>query len=578
MRPVERAAVLIGVNRTGGLPALQDAARGARDMEAWAKSQGIQHVEVITDEAAPVEIGDIKRAIRQLCELGTIEHLAVYFAGHGINVNRGERWLLTDAPADPQAAVNVTGSVDLARYGRIPYVVVISDACRTAAQGLRAQSLTGSEIFPNDEVTGGEQFVDQFYACRLGRPSFEIRDPIEAGGAYRAIYTSTLLGALEGARRVAPYDPQYVRPRPLRDFVAAEVERRIVEGSMSIEQTPDAHIASDPDAWVAELKPGGVRESPPEPGAPSPSPDAPVGPVARAAHGLLRPLLFDDLPSFQERLRTEDHPAHPAATDMFRATADGAEPFGPTFTRDECGFVVRGARFIDVFTTDPGTERLDDTVVRIPPGQRLGSVLLVLDGGVGLSLPALDGFVAAVTVEEGEVTSVAYEPTKGSFRWEGFMQRAQEVRALRAVASAASRDGVFAFDRDDAYTIARQLQYMKSVDPALAIYAAYAYADLGRSGLIRRMGDVMARDLGAPLFDLALLGRRLAGQRVDRETKTLSFMPLLAQGWALLGAHRISLPESLEGIERTVLPSLWTLLDHRGADMVRHALSRGDVR
>jgi hypothetical protein len=544
-------------------------------MGAWARSQGIQHVEVITDEESPVEIGDIKRAIRQLSELGTIEHLAVYFAGHGINVNRGERWLLTDAPDDPQAAVNVTGSVDLARYGRIPYVVVFSDACRTAAEGVRGQRLTGSEIFPNDEVTAGEQFVDQFYACRLGRPSFEIRDPVEAGGAYRAIYTSTLLSALEGARRVAPYDPQYVRPRPLRDFVAAEVERRIVEGSMSIEQTPDAHIASDPEAWIAELKSG--AGSPPGPGDPPPSPGAPVGPVAKAAYRLLRPLMVHDLPSFQERLRTEDQPAHPATTDMFRATAEGTEPFGPTFTLDECGFIVRGGRFVDVFTADAQTERLDDAVVRIPPGQRLGSVLLVLDGGVGLSLPALAGFVAAVTVEEGEVISVAYEPTQGTPRWHDFRERAQEVRALRAVANAASRDGVFAFDGDEAETIARQLQYAKRVDPALAVYAAYAYADLGRSDLIRKMGDIMARDLGAPLFDLALLGRRLAGRRVDRETDTLSFMPLLAQGWALLGAHRIRLPESLEGIERTVLPSLWTLLDPRGADMVRHALSRGDV-
>ena len=69
---MSRATVLIGVNRTGGLPVLNDAASGARSMERWALSQGIppRRVLVFTDEQGPVEIGDIKRAIRSLVEGG----------------------------------------------------------------------------------------------------------------------------------------------------------------------------------------------------------------------------------------------------------------------------------------------------------------------------------------------------------------------------------------------------------------------------------------------------------------------------------------------------------------------------
>ena len=96
---MDRAAVLIGVNRTGGLPVLQDAANSARRMERWAKAQGIEQVKVFTDEGdATVDASEIKQAIKNIADVGTVEQVIVFFAGHGINVNRGERWLLRDAP------------------------------------------------------------------------------------------------------------------------------------------------------------------------------------------------------------------------------------------------------------------------------------------------------------------------------------------------------------------------------------------------------------------------------------------------------------------------------------------------
>src|SRR4051812_46690220 len=100
-----RAAVLIGVNKTGGLPTLKDAAKGVGRMEAWARAQGFDTVEAITDDGGrTVDIGVIKRAINRIIDRGT-DQLVVYFAGHGVNIQYGEYWLLTDAPRDTQAAV-----------------------------------------------------------------------------------------------------------------------------------------------------------------------------------------------------------------------------------------------------------------------------------------------------------------------------------------------------------------------------------------------------------------------------------------------------------------------------------------
>jgi len=59
------------------------------------------------------------------------------------------------------------------------------------------------------------------------------------------------------------------------------------------------------------------------------------------------------------------------------------------------------------------------------------------EGAVGL----WGDFIAAVTVDEGEVVDLAYEPSEGTSRWEKFNERAREVRALRAVAASASREG-----------------------------------------------------------------------------------------------------------------------------------------
>jgi len=194
---MKRAAVLIGVDRAGDMPPLKDAAKGARRMEQWARSQKIDVIEVFTDENnGSVDVGDIKKAVKRIIASGNVDQLIIYFAGHGVNIRYGEYWLLSDAPSDTQAAVNVAGSEVLARFAGIPYVVFFSDACRTAAEGIRAQFVTGSELFPNEGADELEKPVDQFFACTLGRAAHEIRDPQTTTQEFSALYTDVLVPAL----------------------------------------------------------------------------------------------------------------------------------------------------------------------------------------------------------------------------------------------------------------------------------------------------------------------------------------------------------------------------------------------
>ena len=194
-------------------------------------------------------------------------------------------------------------------------------------------------------------------------------------------------------------------------------------------------------------------------------------------------------------------------------------------------------------------------------------------------IPAVAGFVAAVTVKDGELVDVAYEPSTNTWRWNEFNQKADEVRALRAVAASASQHGRFRLDQEGALNIARKMQYAKGIDPTLAIYAAYAYHDLQATDRIREMSRYQREDLGVTFFDLALLSRELVEKDVRRgDAKIVPFVPLFSQGWPLLMANRVRLHPALDGIQRTMRESVWSLFDSEGLDKLQHVLLSGEVR
>jgi hypothetical protein len=184
-----------------------------------------------------------------------------------------------------------------------------------------------------------------------------------------------------------------------------------------------------------------------------------------------------------------------------------------------------------------------------------------------------------LTVEDGELIDVAYEPSDNSgWRWTDFSAQHREIRGLHAAASSATRNGVFRLEGEDALTMARSMQMSKCLDPALGVYAAYGYSDLRRRELIRGMSSYMRQDLGGALFDVAMLARELDRKTTGGDPAVFGFAPLLAQGWALLSAYRIALPPSLEGLHRTLMPSVWTLFNSEGVGRVRKAMLTGEVR
>src|ERR1700722_12333416 len=108
--PPARAAVVIGINKTGDLPPLRAAASGAKSIASWLQSEGFETT-LLVDEEKPVLASEIFNAISIFVRRGTLNQLIVYFSGHGFLTGPGsEFWLLSNAPENPNEAVSLLES------------------------------------------------------------------------------------------------------------------------------------------------------------------------------------------------------------------------------------------------------------------------------------------------------------------------------------------------------------------------------------------------------------------------------------------------------------------------------------
>lgn len=589
-----RAGVFIGVDKTGNLQHLKDAAAGAQRMYEWALAQGMPdgtHAKLITDTNGKRVYPDlIYDAIKEIIDGPGVDQLVIYFAGHGVNINRNEHWLLTEAPVKTSAAVNVSGSVELARYCGINHVVIFSDACRVAPEGLQAQNVRGVDVFPNDGAADRARPVDQFFACFLGRTAAEIKDPATAAGTYSALYTNALLDALNGHRSDVlemsdvPGDlSRYVRPRNLEKYLEGEILLRVKKMQLEgkVNQNPDAIITSDTN-WLSRIiqdtdarrEVGRASAHPPIP-KPIPVPN-----LQSVARNLVRSAAVGNERELDLQLEATRTARVTGGRHLVETVEKIVMPFGPDHFETQCGIKVRGARMTGFYSPRAHAELVgpEGNILRInPTSDPAISVLVSFEGGVGTVIPAIRGFIAALTFDDGELVDVAYEPSANDWRWDIYKDSAARVRALRAVAASSSQHGRFRLEQDDAIKIAQDMQYAKGIDPTLAVYAAYAYHDLQANQRIRDMSEYLRSDIGVTFFDLALLSRKLLDKSVDLNDRIVPFFPLLSQGWALLGANRVRLHPALKGIERTMRDSLWSLFDDAGLEKLSEAMHKGDV-
>lgn len=573
------AAVVIGVNKTGSLPVLRGAASGATQVGAWLAAEGYDVTRFI-DDKNPVKANDIFTAVRSLTQKGIYDQLVVYFAGHGFAMHYAEYWLLSEAPENPNEAISLRESVELSRlYSGIPNVIFISDACRSTADSLRATNVRGSLIFPN---SGNAQrsYVDQFMATLVGNPSLEV--PVDDSNKnYAGIYTDALMSAFATADRdlVSKVDGFDVVPnRRLPDYLGREVPARAHAINVRLNQEPDAQVTSKDDIYIARVKTLAAGNTAPEtPATMSRLAGAQLDLVGlRGILPSMQEIALRDRPQFATSLKALD-----AHTGFSKAQEHMADEIGVVATSQialppRCGFVVVGVPVETVLIAPKQAAelkaRVDGRVVSIDlPYRKAASALIVFADGTSTALAALGGYVGSVTVARNGVINVSYVPARESPLYGEFSQ--PKLRELHASVATAARFGVFRIEREGGARLADTVRMMKSVDPTLGLYAAYAYAQSGIADQVRSVREILRQDLNADLFDTAMLARGLVTPR-DREN-AFPFCPMLAQGWGLLRVKDVRLPKELDAARDHMRPSLWTTFDGEGTQLVVDALKQG---
>lgn len=593
---MNRAAVLIGVNRVKGLPTLNDAVRGARRMHEWVLAQSFapDHVVLITDESGPVAASGVQDAIKRLLDpMAGIEQLLIYFAGHGLNINYGEFWLLSQGLEWPTESVDVARSAVLARYSSVPHVIFISDACRTAAAGVQQQLITGSPIFPM--VTGGgiEKAVDQFFACTLGNPALEVQAQDAANaGTFVALYTEALLAVLDGDEPTiievagdGEMPEGVIRPWPLKHVLRERVGKLLVERGLHTRafQTPDARISSDPQlAWIARLAP--------PPGPVSRNSDA-LNFSVRATRNFGRVGSDQSAPSLPNwadatldnllgRRRLPAFSANPPeAKEIVKQAQRQSEEFAPLRFETRCGIKLRGGKAMEAICPGAHVEWVvEGEILRAYPQspQANDRVLLIFDDGSGVMVPLLPEFIAELSFDNGQWVGLAYEASENSQLHEPDLAKRVQLRYLREFVAAAVERGVFQPDRGTLTALTARLLKAPAPDPMLLLYLAYALDDAGMVGQLRDLLAALRASGISPLFDTALLASR-PGEELDELSALSPGMPLLARGWAGLAARAGTLSKELSNVSRMRHPSMWSHFTSDAVHIFRQQLRPPEV-
>jgi caspase domain-containing protein len=577
---MKRCAVLIGVDRTGGLPTLAGAAKNAHDLESWCISQSIT-TQLFTDEKnGKVTIADISNAIASF-DPRVYTQLIVYFAGHGIlKANDSEYWLLSDAPVKPYEAVNVALSATYARSSGFKNVVFISDACRSIPNTLQLTRLLGTQVFPNQQYLPNE--LDSFYATAPGDPALEVG--IDTTKAFGGVFTGDLLDGMKGLVSGVPeqLNGQWVvTARGLKPYLLQQVPLSAAKIDPKYRQIPEVRPESSLPLFLAQLP----NWTPPPSSASQPILDSaatPSGPseIAQTIREMRdqEPLVkwLPKSPKFlKKRLST-------SAAVQNVLYAKGREGF-----ESQAGFSIIGAPVSGVWTTTGICEpeefpfvrgrqniRVRGTGPTNPHLTEAGSVLIQFLDGRGTMLAIWPGFVGTVLVENHRVVNVNYTPSEYAPSYNEYKQNEKEIDLRRAHIAVLARNGRFKINPQNAHLDADTLRHFKRFDPTLGLYAAYAYAQVGASEQVNSVLSYMRQDLGDVPFDVALLARKLGDSGIPR----VPFAPMLTQGWSLIDPDAVQLPEPVLRARASQVPSLWTTLEPAGVEALATLFASGEQR
>ena len=425
--------VAVGVdNASKDLPKLSGAASGAQKMVDWLEGQRPYKVEPVTAlltdaEGRKVSARDVQDAMRTLLDRGDLNVLILYLAGHGIVKSADdEHVLLSDVDRYKDEAIALAPTVLNARYARVPYILIISDACRNAVGTFAPLgTVAGKPALDLKVIPGSTRAkVDQFYATELSQTAKEYNG--------KGFFTEVLLEALSQAPKSVvqvwqdPGDPPVlvVTADRLEEYLRTEVPLRAASQPESFEQTPDFIVTSHKPMFVAYADSGSSKRS---------RSGDPADPVRRASEqayslrveafqgirdALTTPVFYEQQPIdgslLAQRAGLGDAFQTYVGSDRGRMRFETSTGYSVIGCRVERA-IVSGGAIAEVMPDGVDQSRMD---VRLYPSAmnlvdpataQHGSVAIYLEGGTVCILPILPGYIGTMHVVDNCLKSLAYE-------------------------------------------------------------------------------------------------------------------------------------------------------------------------
>lgn len=597
---MRKALIAIGVGNTdGGFAKLKGAAKDARAFHAWGTAQGFDCTLLVDDRRKKIRVADVYEAIDGYVRQRIYSQIIVYFSGHGIlKAPECELWLMSGAPRNGNEVINVQGSIFNARTCGIEHVVFISDACRSLPAELKDAVLSsGQHVFPFIAWRPPVPEVDVFYATLPGDVALEV-PPDAALARDRGLLTECLLAALEGkvpqvitsSVDVDGVEGQTVPSRPLKAWLTSELPLAASNISFKLQQHPDIRVESDVTKYLAKLK-----------GSPAPSRLVPssvaAAPTWSSAHGMHqsagrvrrlvaprqsvrgpRPRLGQSLPTEKSTLGHNLY-TYSQSDDIARVL-HATNPAQYVRT----GFVSQG-RLIEHAVGEQGALKVSSDshhswIELDDAGNATGSdcdnitgrVALRFRNGRGIVLAVFPGYVGTVISDSDQVVTVNYTPSFGSANFQEFTSCAGEIEERHKQVALASQRGTFSIDSTTFNDAAAFVRADAAAYPTLSIYLSYAYARAGKFAAVNEVSALMSRRGQSVPFDVAML----AAQGSRTFPTELPGMPMLTQGWLMLGAHETTLPEALKQARQFLVPSLWATFSPDGMSILEQYIQKKD--
>lgn len=566
-----RYALTIGVRKSGRLPRLEGAIADARAFAEWACAPDQDYiVKLVTDENGAVTVDRLKGEITTILN-DDVSRLLIFYSGHGICSQAGDYWLLSNYDRDSDEAVNLSQSMRNARRLGIGQIAVFSDACRSSLNS--AALVSGRVIFPvpsrNARMISP---YDEFFSTDIGVMAQEVpdEDPAKSYG----VFSRCLLTALYGLEPAAAED------RAKRKVISSVALANWLEKAVPIQ---------------SGKIPGGAVQYP----SITPSWRAPNDEYAECSSASDRATVLEGLSEtgrrvlasipegesvglIERRARRAESKARVAQgeADRKRQVNERVQTFQAQRGRESFethqGLTIVGSRI---------TEIVVPRGIQVDLFQEAGlwhvrgygsphSAALRTDQNLWVAATLLPEFIGTLVVGKEGIESLNYAPPRSSPEREMNLRSEKIVAKWNALLSVNRRANPL-----ESEAFADETRYVKHINPAFGVLAAYAYERSGRIDQVASIAWHFAnRNCFVPFDVMSLLKAygepealiRAHGWAPEKINVAGDF-PMLTHGWTLLDPDSGARSE-LVRLRAGLMDSVWTTFNfkvgRRFADMI----------